>query len=112
MACEQIQQVYSRCAGGAAGDVLPHESLFLRDSKGKEWNEKTALFAIGCADLFQYTNHAILLSRRLREDGIIDDDLQKRVENVLKDILTIREKKSVFEKIRIPVRWIGRKLGF
>ena len=102
------QHVDSRHSPRDRSRLIASESLFLRDTSTEDWDKTTVLFAVGCADLFRYTNHAILMTRRFKEEGLLTAESQAGIEATLNSILTEREKRGVGERIR---SWIGRRLG-
>ena len=102
------QHVDSRHSPRDRSRLIASESLFLRDSPADDWDETTILFAVGCADLFRYTNHAILMTRRFKEEGLLTAESQTGIEAALTEIIMEREKRGLGERIR---SWIGRRLG-
>ncbi|MCB9768106.1 MAG: FkbM family methyltransferase [Candidatus Omnitrophica bacterium] len=60
------------------------ESLFLRDDlHPSNSNQVAGLHALAIADLFRYNRFAVLLSRKLLEQKVLDTDLQWEVEKKL-----------------------------
>jgi FkbM family methyltransferase len=64
--------------------LIAAESIFFKDfPAGSEVSAKTAVFAIAAADLYEYTNYAVHLSRSFAARGTLSPELQAEIEGEL-----------------------------
>ena len=80
--------------------LVGSESLFFReDLLVESTTREMALHAIALADLFRYNRFAVLLSRRFLQSGILDPDLQRRIEEELNRIAEDRLRATRFSRL-------------
>lgn len=92
--------------------VVGSESLYFRDyALNASVSQRTALIAIGCADLYRYTAYAIQLSRRFLASGVFSAGFQQDVESELRAIERARRRNLTFTRTnlrRLANRVIGK----
>ena len=81
--------------------LVGSESLFFRD----EPPAGAEVFAIACADLFRYANHARQLTGRLAARGAIDQSAASRIDAELQRIIAERERRK---PAHLAARWAYR----